>query len=185
MKANFKIILLIALILSNITLLSIIYEKQSQADRYVKYNISSEISRLFLEIDKLDRYLLEDNKYICMDMDIMKGLISDIEASIYNIDKSLGKLKLLNKNYDLNLYGLTSYMYMLKQKIMSDIRPSEEDIKLLNSIKELRVKYSSASMMQTYENQDKLYKRMSLPDQTKLFFEELNEITGYGEDLIE
>ena len=74
---------------------------------------------------------------------------------------------------------------MLKQKVMSDIRPSEEDIKLLNSIKELRVKYSSASMMQLYEDQNKLYKRMSLPDQTKLFFEELNEITGYEEYQIE
>lgn len=174
MKSKIKIVIMILLI-ANIMFIT----KPFKGDRFIKYNISSDVSMLFLTIDRLERELLVDDRYKTSELEEIKNVITDCEGYIYQLDKSIGKYNLLNSNYDLNMYGLCDYMYMLKKKINLNIRPSDEDMQVLRDIKELRRTYSNAAVMALYEDDGNTFINMKLPEKTKVLFEKMNQLTNY------
>ncbi len=152
------------------------FEKYEKIDRYIKYNISSEVHLLFMTIEKLDNELLIDDKYKTMDLNEMSKILWEAERYIMDIDKSIGKLRLLNKNYDINLYGFEDYLYSMNKKVKRNIRPSEEDIETLKGIYQLRKKYSNAAILGLYEDDKSAFTNMKIPEKTRLLFEEINNL---------
>jgi len=152
------------------------FEKYEKIDRYIKYNISSEVHLLFMTIDKLDNELLIDDKYKTMDLNEMSKILREADRYVLDIDSSIRKLSLLNKNYDINLYGFEGYLFNMNEKIKYDIRPSEEDIETLKDIYQLRKKYSNAAISGLYKDDKNAFVKMKMPEKTKLLFEGLNNL---------
>ena len=175
MKKLSKYILLIMAILLIYMIINP-FEKYKKIDRYIKYNISSEVHLLFMTIEKLDNELLIDDKYKTMDLNEMSKVLREAERYVMDIDQSIGKLRLLNKNYDINLYGFEDYLFSMNKKVKRNIRPSEEDIETLKGIYQLRKKYSNAAIFGLYEDDKSAFTNMKMPEKTRLLFEGLNNL---------
>lgn len=145
-------------------------------DRYIKYNISSEISMLDLVIADISEILLTDDAYKTLDIELMHKEVLDARDKVFLIDKSIEKLDLLNNNYDFNLYGVIDYLDELEGILSSNKRPTDTDMNTLVAIKEIIRKYHNSTVLSYYEDDKTGYTRLEVPEKTKLLFEALNNL---------
>lgn len=152
------------------------FEKLRLIDRYIRYNISSELSTLSLVIEDLEEGLLVDNAYMTLDCDELLKVIKDAEYRVFLIDKSIGKLNLLNKNFDFNLNGLSDYLLKLETNVNAGKGLSEEEINVLNSLIELMDKCSASTRISYYQDDGSGFTRLKVPEKTQLLFDEIRKL---------
>lgn len=152
------------------------FEKQRLIDRYIRYNITSELSMLRLVIDDLERELIVDDAYMTLERDAFLTIVKDAQYQVLLIDKSIGKLGLLNKNFDFNLNGLSDYLFRLETAVSSDKEPSEEEIKALISLTELMDECSVSTKLSYYPDDGTGFTRLEVPEKTQLLFDEISKL---------
>ncbi|MDN5300304.1 MAG: hypothetical protein PWP51_2857 [Clostridiales bacterium] len=168
--------LLLVINLINFIRLTDPFERHRSIDTYIKYNVSSDLSILFLTIDHLDEHLISDDQYKIMSTDELAENIDEAYQYTLKIASSLEKAKYLNQNFDLEIWDYLDFLSNLEDKL-SDGEPfTESDIDALKTLIELRRTYSNAAIPALYEDDTSLFEKMALPEKTRLLIDGINQL---------
>ncbi len=174
-KQIIRIIVIGLLVITSIALFKP-FEQFKLNDRYIRFNISSEISMLDLVLKDLTEVLLTDEAYKTLDIELMHEEVLETRYKLSLIDRSISMLFLLNREYEFDLHGVSDYIDELEHLLKKNRRPTDAEIDVLVTINAIISKYHNATVISYYEYDDNGFTRLDLPEKTKLLFEELNKI---------
>lgn len=84
-------------------------EERRDIDKYIAFNISSEMEMLFLIIDEINETILVNDDYKNMENAEIEEFSNKVSKRIFLINSSISELYLLNENYELNLDNLYNF----------------------------------------------------------------------------
>ncbi len=171
-KKGLFILVILILVLYNPFIVKPQMEKDQLVDRLTPKNFQL----LFDTIENLYIVLVMDDGYTKMSNEKQVKILETAGMAIFSIQDNFLEIRSINKNFNINVLSLETYIYTIYGKVESDQALTEADIDKLSQLHDLLRDNLSVESGLLYHSDNNPFTKETPPKQVNEFIEKLNQI---------